>query len=167
MRSKSKSAFTLVELLVVIGIIAVLIGILLPALGKARNAANKAACLSNLRSIMQMMQIYATSNREQIPLGTASNSYQDSYAIAFNNGTVCWPTWGPLYKAGLMKNPKYMYCPSENRSYHMYDTAPDNSWRPDDPTGNLNNRLRAGYFLRPCTASYKPVEWKVNSAPFT
>jgi len=164
---KRKAAFTLVELLVVIGIIALLISILLPALGRARAAANKTACLSNLRSIMQMMLIYGVQNHDQIPLGTASNVYQDAYAIAYNNGTTCWPCWGPLYKAGFVKNPKYLYCPSENRTYHMYDTAPDNVWRPDDPTGNLNNRLRAGYFLRPCSATYKPIEWRVNGAPYT
>jgi len=55
--------FTLVELLVVIGIIALVIGLLLPALFKARNLANATKDLSNLRSIQQAHWIYVTENR--------------------------------------------------------------------------------------------------------
>src|SRR5436853_5678087 len=62
-------AFTLVELLVVIGIIAVLIYVLLPALGRARKQAQTVACLANLRSIGQAIGIYAVNNKQSLPYG--------------------------------------------------------------------------------------------------
>src|SRR5213595_35562 len=62
-----RHGFTLVELLVVIGIIAVLIGILLPVLNRARAAANRAVCLSNIRQLGTGILMYCKDNKGWFP----------------------------------------------------------------------------------------------------
>lgn len=61
------SAFTLIELLVVVAIIALLISILLPALGNAREQGKRAVCAANLRSLVQGYTYYAADNRDVMP----------------------------------------------------------------------------------------------------
>ena len=67
-RKQADSGFTLVELLVVIGIIALLIAVLLPVLGRARDKANMVACLSNIRQIGIAFRMYAGDNKDWCPL---------------------------------------------------------------------------------------------------
>lgn len=66
---KRRNGFTLVELLVVIGIIALLISILLPALSKARIASVRVACLSNMRQAHVAFLMYMGANRDTFPPG--------------------------------------------------------------------------------------------------
>ena len=61
-----KRAFTLVELLVVLAIITVLAGLLLPVIGKAREAGRATACLSNLRQLGIALQLYVQDNNNHL-----------------------------------------------------------------------------------------------------
>lgn len=85
--------FTLVELLVVIGIIALLISILLPALNRAREQANLVACASNLRQIGQMIDIYEAENHGFLPYGHAQLAGADGDEGGAFDGPWITPTW--------------------------------------------------------------------------
>jgi prepilin-type N-terminal cleavage/methylation domain-containing protein/prepilin-type processing-associated H-X9-DG protein len=103
-RPRFTPAFTLVELLVVIGIIAVLIGILLPTLSKARESSRRAGCLANLRSLGQALFMYANASRDCLPSGNAPQNWNDPAGqtrvmVEFNRVFV--------------KSPPVFHCPSD------------------------------------------------------
>jgi len=78
--------FTLVELLVVIGIIALLISILLPSLNKARETANRVKCAANLKAIGNSLLLYSNDSRGGYP--------RTIYNAGLTSGGILVPTWG-------------------------------------------------------------------------
>ena len=108
-----RTAFTLVELLVVIGIIALLIGILLPALSKARKKAQEAACASNLHQMGLAMSMYI--NEWKYYPGD----------IGFHDGNAGQPIsiWQTRLRGYMNGNYNAFFCPAEDDSFR-WATAP-------------------------------------------
>jgi prepilin-type N-terminal cleavage/methylation domain-containing protein/prepilin-type processing-associated H-X9-DG protein len=99
--------FTLVELLVVIGIIALLISILLPALNKARESANDVACKSNLRQTYLAYTFYANDNKGSIPRSNPAGYSPNDVHMGQSKYITRHP-WGN-------RHPKVMLCPTAIR----------------------------------------------------
>lgn len=139
-------AFTLVELLVVIGIIAILIAALLPAIGKARQAADRTACLSNLRQVHQAFVMYAMNHDGQVPIGYRTASKQFNSMVYSTTAGGKWVLFGLLSENGLLPVPEVLFCPAEGNPKFQFNT-PDNPWpvRGTMPTKNI----QAGYAARP------------------
>jgi len=135
-----RKGFTLVELLVVIGIIALLISILLPSLNRARETANRVKCGSNMRQIGQAILLYANENKGNYPrtrynstISTANGSWDIT-----NTNTAVDPFVPP--GSGKIKDndvipaifllirtqditPEVFVCPSSNDEKDIYGTA--------------------------------------------
>ena len=131
-----KKGFTLIELIVVMVIIALLIGILLPALGRGREEARKTQCRSNLRQIYTAMSLYAADNSGLLPTlygwGTGnslSTNDDDEQAAFFHllttdvaNGTYNQPAHptglGLIYRGGYLtySGARLLDCPSRHYS---------------------------------------------------
>jgi prepilin-type N-terminal cleavage/methylation domain-containing protein len=166
--SSSRRAFTLVELLVVIGIIALLISILLPTLNKARMAALRTQCMSNQRQMLLGLEMYRSTSKGKLPNYVPGGNLAGSLILRFEAGD--WTNWenpstplvpngrrgatehgwvhfGRVYLKRFIRDGRVFYCP--NQVYFNYES----SWagRPGAFSDNLppnNDRLYGGYLYR-------------------
>ncbi len=118
MKNNTK-AFTLIELLVVIGIIFVLASFLAPALLRAKEQANRASCLANIRSLGQAMQIYANENDDRFSVGGSGTSYNTNLSF------------GAIFNAKSFNDTKIYICPNRKRNSPPTYTASTSSLATD------------------------------------
>ena len=119
---KKRPAFTLVELLVVIGVIAILVAMLLPALSRAREQANRIACASQQKQIYNALLMYAQEHKGWFPRGTWGTPVTMGGGAFMNNALGGVETALKLHRCPSLVNEGYLETPfySETGTYGVY-----------------------------------------------
>jgi prepilin-type N-terminal cleavage/methylation domain-containing protein/prepilin-type processing-associated H-X9-DG protein len=188
MKTTCRAGFTLIELLVVVAIIALLIAILLPSLGKAREQGRRSACAANLHALIAGYRTYATEFDDAAAVGTAGlfwnfgdpvgsdNSRDGTYLFyqqsTFNppggsGGVSDFVAIGRLWQTGAAAAQGSYLCPSALIGFPLW--APGNgkniAWPPQIATAAVteDKYARGTYSVRPCPP---PGEQLASGIPY-
>lgn len=144
-KTSGRLAFTLIELLVVIAIIAILVAILIPVLSKARESAQRTACVSNLRGIGVGMKLYANEHNGDSPTkGGGPLDNGDSFFIWLGYATYL----GRLYDGGYVPDYNTFYCPGQMvKEGSWFDIYGRTQFHKDD--WRKETRILSTYVQRP------------------